>query len=167
MIITIAASKGTESNLAWKETSPRILTHTIVCTVVIRRLQHLQSELEANLQRTSAHAQSLQANLASVQKEREQLQSELQQARSALESRASEAEYMQSEASSLQQALHKQAQETQQAQQACDGWMSNARQQVVRGLSNLYIGAASTAKIPDECLSDNVWLHKLDVILCP
>ena len=57
---------------------------------------------------------------------------------------------MQSEASSLQQALHKQGQQTQQAQQACDSWMSNARQQVVRGLSNFYIGSASTAKMLAE-----------------
>lgn len=88
------------------------------------------------MQRTSTHAQSLHASLATCQKEREGLQCELHQARSALESRASEHEYMQSEASSLQQALRKQTQETQQAQQACDGWMSKARQQVVIRLSN-------------------------------
>lgn len=98
------------------------------------RLLHLQSELESTVQRTSAHAQSLHASLATSQKEWEGLHSELQQARSALESRASEHDYMQSEASSLQQALRKQAQETQQAQQACDGWMSKARQQVVISL---------------------------------
>ena len=114
---------------------------------VLHRLQHLQSELESNLQCASAHAQSLQASLASAQKEREQLQSELHQARSALESRASEREYMQSEASCLQQALHKQMQETQQAQQACDSWMNTARQQVVGGLSDPCIDSSSTAKI--------------------
>lgn len=91
----------------------------------------MQNELDSTLQRTSAHAQSLQGALADIRKEREELQFALQQARSALESRVSEREYMQSEASSLQQALHKQTQETQQAQQACDTWMTNARQQVL------------------------------------
>lgn len=59
---------------------------------------------------------------------------------------------MQSEASCLQQALHKQAQETQQAQQACDGWMNNATAQVVRGLNVFFVDSASTAKIPDQSL---------------
>ena len=74
---------------------------------------------------------------------------------------------MQSEASSLQQALHKQVQETQQAQQACDGWMSNARQQVVRDPSKSFIDSASTAEMTHMYLPDNIWLHQAGVILCP
>ena len=107
----------------------------------------MQNELDSTLQRTSAHAKSLQGAVANIQKEREELQFELQQAKSALESHASEREYMQSEASSLQQALHKQTQETQHAQQTCQTWMTNARQQVSEELQ-----MPLSCQVIDKCL---------------
>ena len=150
---------------SWSNPASNTITILILLMLLSCRLLHLQSELESTVQRTSTHAQSLQASLATSQKEREGLHCELHQARSTLESRASEHEYMQCEASSLQQALRKQVQETQQAHQACDGWMSKARQQVVRSLSKHHVDSSSIACISAKVLG-RVWMCNVGAIPC-